>query len=76
MEDYLESEDKLIRELFNLEEIIKFQKDHDIIVTRGADWLYECWIDGKCHDVSLTPLGALTLGAIKFKQENTENKPH
>lgn len=76
MKNPLDSESELIRLLFNLEEMIEFQKEHEITVTRGADWQFECWIDGKCHDVSLTPLGALTLGVIKFKQENVKNKPH
>lgn len=71
--DYFQQEVDLIRELFDLNDIIEFQKEHDIQIIKGADCQYECWINKKCFDVSLTPLGAMTLGIKKYKDEAFNN---
>lgn len=67
--DYIENEYKFVRDNFNLEEILEFQKDHAVEIIRGLDWQYECYIDRKCYYISLTPLYTLLL-AIKRYNEN------
>lgn len=67
--DYIENEYNFVRDNFNLEEILEFQKDHTVEIIRGSDWQYECYIDRNCYYISLTPLYTLLL-AIKTYNEN------
>lgn len=66
--NYFENEIQLTKKLFNLDEILKFQMDHDVQIIRGADWQYECYIGKKSFCSCLTPMGALVLGIKRFKQ--------
>lgn len=57
--NYLEEEVTLIKSNFNLDSVLAFQANHDIQITRGADYQYICYIDGKGYASALTPIGAL-----------------
>lgn len=65
--DYIENEYNFVRDNFNLEEILEFQKDHAVEIIRGSDWQYECYIDRKCYYISLTPLYTLLLAIKTYK---------
>ena len=67
--DYIENEYNFVRDNFNLEEIIEFNKHHNVEIIRGEDWQYQCYIDRKCYYISITPLYTLLL-AIKTYNEN------
>jgi len=71
--DYYLQEVELTKKLFDLNEILSFQLEHDIQIIREEDWQYLCYIDGKGYGVSLTPLGALTIGIKQFKENNDHN---
>ena len=64
--DYLQQESKLIRRLFDLDEILKFQETHDIQIIRGADFVYQAWIDKVAYGTSLTPMGSLVFGIKSY----------
>lgn len=73
--DYLEQEIEFIKKNFDLDEIILFQKYHQIEIYRLPDWQYGLRIDrdpSGCHAVELTPLGALVMGIKKYKKEHGE----
>lgn len=68
--NYFKEENELTKKIFALDRLLKFQLEHDIQIIRGSDYNYECLIDGKCYNESLTPLGSFVLGVEKFKQLN------
>jgi len=72
--NYFKEENKLIKKLFNLDEIINFQMEHDIQIIREADWQYMCYIDKKGFGSSLTPIGALVIGIRQFKDYSLSDK--
>jgi hypothetical protein len=63
-----ELENKYTRRFFDLEEIIEFQQAHCIEVARGADLIFDCYIDKKCYANCLTPMGALVEGIREYKR--------
>lgn len=65
--DYFKEENELTKKLFDLDEIISFQTQHDIQIIRGADWQYVCYIDMKGFGSGLTTMGALVFGIKQFK---------
>lgn len=68
--NHFQEENKLTKELFDLDEILEFQLNHDIQIIRGEDYQYYGYINKDCYDVSLTPLSALVLSIKKFKEQN------
>ncbi len=66
--NYFEVEQDQTRKLFDLEEIIDFQKYNDIQLIRGEDYQYSCWINKKAYGSSLTPLFALVVGIKTYKE--------
>lgn len=67
--DYFTEENKLTKKLFDLDEIIIFQMEHDVQIIRGSDYQYMCYIDKEGYGSSLTPLGALVIGIKQFKNK-------
>lgn len=66
--DYFQEENDLVKKLFNLDEILNFK--HDIQIIRGSDYQYVCYIDKTAYSVALTPMCALVFGLKKFKEVN------
>lgn len=66
--DYIKEETDLARRLFDLDEIIDFQLEHDVQIIRGSDYQYLCYIDKEGFAPSLTPIGALVIGIKQFSQ--------
>lgn len=66
--NYFKQEDDLTEKLFNLQELIEFQKTHEVQIIRGEDFQYNCYIDGKCYCNSLTFLNSLVVGVKLFKE--------
>lgn len=75
MEDFLSEENALIRKMFDLDEILSFQLEHDVQIIRGEDYQYQCWIDKECYTADLTPMFALVYGIKRFKEFKAKNKP-
>ena len=65
--DYFKEENELTKKLFNLDEIISFQMEHDVQIIRGEDWQYMCYIDKEAYGSGLTTMGALVIGIKQFK---------
>lgn len=65
--DYLPKETDLVEKLFDLKEILEFQKTHDLQIIRCEDWSYMLYIDKQGYGSSLTPMGALVIGVRQFK---------
>lgn len=72
--DYFEEENELVRKLFNLEDIMVFNKQHDVQIIRGEDWQYGCYIDKECYYNALTHLGALVFGIKMYKDGKDKSK--
>ncbi len=74
MDDFIREENELVAKYFNLEEVLKFQEDHDIQIVRDAGYVYACIIDYGVGDgiyaTALTPMWALTHGIYRFKKQN------
>lgn len=70
MADYYLQEIELTKKLFNLDEMLAFQLEHDVQVIRGEDYVYHCWIDKKAYGTSLTPMLALVYGIKCFKENS------
>ena len=68
--DFFKHENNLTKKLFDLDEVIEFQINHDIQIIREADWQYMCYIDKKGYGSGLTTLGALVNGITQFKNKN------
>lgn len=68
--DYFKQESELIRNFFDLDEIIKFQMKHDVQIIRGSDFQYACYIDNKVFGTHLTTMGALVIGIKIFKDRS------
>ena len=66
---YLEEIDETIK-IFDLDEILSFQLQHDIQIIRGEDYQYMCYIDGIVYVTALTPMFALTYGIHLFKTKS------
>lgn len=64
--DYFKVELDYVLKEFNLDNIIAFQKEHDVQIIRGEDWQYVCYIDKKVYSVALTFMGALVEGIEKY----------
>lgn len=73
MSDYFIEENELVKKLFDLDEILSFQLEHNVEILRGGDYQYLCYIDGKGYGVSLTPMAALTIGIKQFKEHLSNN---
>jgi len=71
--DYYKEENELTKKLFDLDEIIRFQMEHDVQIIREADWQYICYIDKKGYGTCLTPMGALVIGIKQFKDHLTND---
>lgn len=68
MIDYFIQENELTKKLFDLDEILAFQLNHNVEILRGEDYQYLCYIDRKAYGTSLTPMGALTFGIKQYKE--------
>lgn len=68
--DYFKEENELTKKLFDLDEIISFQMEHDVQIIREADWQYLCYIDKKGFGSGLTTMGALVIGIKQFKDHS------
>lgn len=71
--DYLESENTFVKNNFDLEDILSFQKENDIQIIRGEDYQYQCYINKKCYAISLTALHSLIFGIQNYRKINTFN---
>jgi hypothetical protein len=67
MADHFQIENEITKTLFNLDEVLEFQLQHDVQIIRGEDYQYMCYIDKKGYGASLTPLNALVIGIMRFK---------
>ena len=61
-------ENARIEKLFDLVEVLAFQLDHQVEITKESDSLYFCHIDEKCYGISLTLLGALVFGILQYNE--------
>jgi hypothetical protein len=68
--DYYQEEDNFVRNNFDLEDILSFQKENDIQIIRGEDYQYQCYINKECYYISLTPLYTLLLGIKHYRKYN------
>ncbi len=68
MEDPILAENELTKKLFDLDEILSFQIEHDVQIIRGEDYQYLCYIDGKGYGTAYTPMFALSYGIKCFKE--------
>lgn len=68
--DYFKEENEHTKKLFDLDEIISFQMEHDVQIIREADWQYMCYIDKKGFGSGLTPMGSLVFGIKQFKDHS------
>lgn len=71
--DFFKEENELTKKLFDLEEIIRFQMEHDVQIIREADWQYMCYIDNKGFGSGLTTMGALVIGIKQFKDHSIKD---
>lgn len=67
MDDFL-NENELVKQIFNLDEILAFQLKHDVQIIRGGDYQYLCYIDKKGYGVALTPMFALAYGIKQYNE--------
>jgi hypothetical protein len=75
IDDMLQSEEGLIRNLFDLEEVIAFQKEHPFVIERWSDYQYHMKTLEGNFGSSLTPLGALVVGMKQFKKYLNKEAP-
>jgi len=71
--DYFKQENELIKNLFDLDEIIRFQMKHDVQIIKESDWQYMCYIDKKGFGSGLTTMGALVIGIKRFREHFTNS---
>jgi len=69
--DYIKEENELIKKIFDLDEIISFQMEHDVQIIREVDLQYMCYIDKKGFGSGLTTIGALVIGIKQFKDHSS-----
>ena len=67
MTDYFIEEIDETRQMFDLDEILSFQLQHDVQIIRGEDYQYMCYINKKVYATALTPMYALVYGIMVFK---------
>lgn len=65
--NYFAEEVELTRKVFDLDQILSFQMEHDVQIIRGEDWQYMCYIDKNAYGSSLTPMAALVFGIKQYK---------
>lgn len=70
MEDYFIEENKLTKQLFDLDEILTFQLENDVQIVRGEDYQYMCYINKSVCATGLTPMFALAYGVKCFKERS------
>lgn len=68
--NYFEEENNLTRKLFNIEDLLKFQLNHDVQIIRGGDFQYDCYINKEVYYSALTPINALVVGIKIYKERN------
>lgn len=68
--NYIEEEVELTKKIIQIDILLDFQTEHDIQIIRGSDYNYECYIDGMCYSVSLTPIGSMALAYEKYMERN------
>jgi hypothetical protein len=69
MENPTLQENKITKEMFNLDEILEFQLENDVQIIRGEDYQYISYINKKVYSTGLTPMFALCYGIKKFKEQ-------
>lgn len=67
MADYYLEEIELTEEMFDLNEILRFQMLYDVQIIRGGDYQYVCYINKEGYSTALTPMFALVSGIKQFK---------
>ena len=70
--DYFAEEAALVRQFFNIEELLEFQEHYEIQVGRLADWQFTLYINRNAYGTFFTPLGALVLGMRLYKNYKDE----
>jgi hypothetical protein len=70
MKDLFREEVEITKLSFDLDNILEFQLSHSLEIIRGADYQYECKIDGAVYAVCLTPIMALWYGVSKYNSIN------
>lgn len=71
--DYFQIEIDQSRKEFDIELMLSFQMKNDIQITRGLDYQYICWINGKSYAISLTFMDALTTGVNQYLKQQQQN---
>ena len=72
--DLLLQEAQETKAAFNLDKLLNFQLKHDVQIIRGADYLYQCFIDKQAYGTALTPLAALVFGVEEYFKDVNNNK--
>lgn len=76
IDKWIEDEDNQTRKLFDMEEILDFQKDHKVEILMQDDLQFHCFIDYKKGDgsyaQSLTSLNAMIVGIKQYKNRKNE----
>jgi hypothetical protein len=67
--DYFGLEDEDVKRLFDLDKILLFTRKHNVEIIRGEDWMFLCYIDGKCNGTGLTTLGAMVYGIKNYEKQ-------
>ena len=70
MADYFIEENELIKQMFDLDEILAFQLENDVQIIRGEDYQYMCYINKSVYATGLTPMFALAYGVKVFKERS------
>lgn len=66
-DNFVVEENKLTKELFNLDEILSFQLENEVQVIRSEDWTYLCYINNEVYGTGLTPMYAIVNGIRMYK---------
>lgn len=68
MRNYFLEENELTKRMFDLNEVLLFQLDHDVQIIRGSDYMYSCYIDRAVYGSALTPMFSLWSGIKQYKE--------
>ena len=70
MLDYFIEENKLTKQIFDLDKILAFQLENDVEIIRGEDYQYMCYINKSVYATGLTPMFALSYGIKVFNERS------
>jgi flagellar motor switch protein FliG len=63
------SSNELVKKLFNLNDLLDFEKTHTIEMIIGSDHMYHCYINGVVWETGVNFLETLILAIDKFKKQ-------